>query len=150
MEAHKNYFDFNELVSSITRIANNLDQMTEIMTTTSVKVTPEKAKQIKNLLDGMSVAHPLPDWDPEVLQSEIQDLKLENDRLKRRNELMEDYIHAIACNNSKKSNYYGLCDDVSCPYYAHDRGVFEVACQLGSRQLIEKEAADLIDKLEEL
>lgn len=81
---------------------------------------------------------------------EMEDLKLENDRLKRRNELMEDYIHALACIESKKSKFYGLCDNVSCPYYDHDRGVFEGACQLGSRDLIEKEAADLIDKLEDL
>lgn len=81
---------------------------------------------------------------------DLQDLKLENDRLKKRNELMEDYIHALACIKSKKSKFHGLCDNLSCPYYDYDRGVFEGACQLGSRDLIEKEAADLIDKLEEL
>ena len=81
---------------------------------------------------------------------EIQDLKLENDRLKKRNELMEDYIHAIACISSKKSKFYGLCDDVSCPYYHRDKEIFEMTCLLGSRQLIEQEAADIIDELEEL
>lgn len=81
---------------------------------------------------------------------EMQDLKLENDRLKRRNELMEDYIHAIACIKSKKSKFYGLCDTISCPYYDQDKAFGEGACTLGSRELIEQEAADLIDKLEEL
>lgn len=76
---------------------------------------------------------------------EIQDLKLENDRLKRRNELMETYIHAIACISSEKSKFHGLCD--SCPYYGHNRGF---ACTLGSRDLIEREAANIIEKLEEL
>ena len=149
MEVITHYPDIERLVSSITRIADHLDQMTEIMTTTSVKVTPEKAKQI-NTLYGMSVARPLPDDDPEILRSEIQDLELENDRMKRRNELMEDYIHAIACIKSKKSKFYGLCDNISCPYYDQDKAFGEGACTLGSRELIEQEAADLIDKLEEL
>lgn len=111
-------------------------------------LTEEKTKL--NSLYGVMASRPLPDFDPEVLQSEIQDLKLENDRLKRRNELMEDYIHALACIKSKKSKFHELCDNGSCPYYDQDRGVFEGACKLGSRDLIEKEAADLIDKLEEL
>ena len=150
MESHKNYFDFNELVSSIARIVNNLDQMTEIMTTTSVKITPEKEKQIKNTLYGISVGRPLPDWDPENLRSEIQDLKLENDRLKQRNELMEDYIHAIACVSSEKSKFQGHCDDVSCPYYIHDYDIGVFRCHLGSKDLIEQEAAHIIEELEEL
>ena len=41
--------------------------------------------------------HPLPDWDPEKLRDEIQDLKLENDRLQKRNDLMEKVLHSIAC-----------------------------------------------------
>ena len=81
---------------------------------------------------------------------EVQDLKLENDLLKQRNELMEDYIHAIAYIKSKKSKFYGLCDNVSCPYYDYDKSFMEGACTLCSRELIEQEAADLIDKLEEL
>ena len=81
---------------------------------------------------------------------EIQDLKLENDRLKRRNELMEDYIHAVACITSKKSKFKGLCDDVQCPYYDYDKGFGQGACTLGSREWIEQEAADIIEKLEEL
>ena len=78
MEVIKHYPEIDELVSSITRIANNLDQMTEIMTTTSV-------------------ARPLPDWDPELLRQEIQDLKLENDRLAKRDDKMLQVIRAIAC-----------------------------------------------------
>ena len=81
---------------------------------------------------------------------DLQDLKLENDRLERRNELMEDYIHAIACIKSKKSKFYGLCDTVSCLYYDQDKEFGAGACMLGSRELIEQEAADLIDKLEDL
>ena len=52
MEASKNYVDFHELVSSITRIANNLDEMTEIMTT---KKVPEKAKAALNEWYGTMV-----------------------------------------------------------------------------------------------
>ena len=85
MEAHKNYVDFNELVSSITRIANNLDQMTEIMTTTSVKITPEK---------------------------DVQDLKLENDRLKKCDELMRSFIYDATCANSCTDCRFN--DDGSC------------------------------------
>lgn len=42
--------------------------------------------------------HPLPDWDPEKLRDEIQSLKLENDRLQKRNDLMEKTLDSIACN----------------------------------------------------
>ena len=77
---------------------------------------------------------------------EVQDLKIENDRLNRRNKLMEDYIHAIACVKSKKSKFYGLCADVSCPYYRDKENI----CRIGSRQLIEQEAVNIIDKLEDL
>ena len=84
-----------------------------------------------------------------LADDEIQDLKLENDWLKQRNELMEDYIHALAC-NSKKSKYYGLCDSNSCPYYDQNKGFGRGACKLGSRDLIEQEADNIIKKLEEL
>ena len=97
MEVIKHYPEIDELVSSITRIANNLDQMTEIMTTTSVKLTPEIEKEIKNTLHGTFVACPLPDYDPEILRSVIQDLKLENDRLKKRDDKMRQTIRSIAC-----------------------------------------------------
>ena len=77
---------------------------------------------------------------------EIQDLKLENDRLMQQNKLMIDYIHALACTESKKSKFYSLCSDCNCPYSDHDKGT----CKLGSKELIEKEAANIIDKLEDL
>ena len=90
------------------------------------------------------------EMDLQNREEEIKDLKLENDRLKRRNELMEDYIHAIACIKSKKSKFSGPCDNISCPYYDQDKAFGEGACTLGSRELIEQEADDLIEKLEEL
>lgn len=118
--------------------------------------------EMRRIRAGADVSHNLDEYqklreryaqcemDLQNRDEEIQDLKLENDRLTRRNELMEDYIHAIACISSKKSKFKGLCDDVSCPYYDHDRGFDKRACQLVSRDLIEKEAADLIEELEEL
>ena len=89
------------------------------------------------------------DYFKEILD-EIQDLKLENDRLNQQNELMETYIHALACIESKKSKFYLLCPNCNCPYYDHDKGCGQGACKLGSKELIEKEAANIIDKLEEL
>lgn len=149
MEVITHYPDIEKMVLSIARIADNLAQMTEIMTTTSVKLTP--------------------DYDPEILRSEcpcpdrdkcdscgrtqeVQDLKLENDRLTRRNKLMEDYIHAVACVTSTKSKFYhGLCDYISCPYYNAEKEYLTWdACRLNSEELIEQEAAYIIDKLEEL
>ena len=52
----------------------------------------EPIKKIADNLDEMTRIMKIQNGD-----EEIQDIKLENDRLKRRNELMEDYIHAIAC-----------------------------------------------------
>ena len=82
--------------------------------------------------------------------SEIRDLKLENDRLQQQNELMKEYIHAIACVKSKKSKYYGLCEESNCPYFDHDKEFGQGACTLRSMDLIEQEAADIIEKLEDL
>lgn len=81
---------------------------------------------------------------------DVQDLKLENDRLMQQNKLMIDYIHALACMESKKSKFYLLCENCNCPYYDHDKGFGKGACKLGSKELIEKEAANIIDKLEDL
>lgn len=105
----------------------------------------EPIKKIADNLEEMTMIMKILNRD-----EEIQELKLENDRLKRRNKLMEDYIHAIACISSEISKFKGLCDDVSCPYYDHDKGFGKGACKLGSRDLIEQEAADIIGKLEEL
>ena len=60
-------------------------------------LVPLKEKTVLNSLYGMSVARPLPDWDPEILREEIQDLKLENDRLAKRNDKMRQVIRSIAC-----------------------------------------------------
>lgn len=53
-------------------------------------------KAILNAAYGKSVA-PLPDWDPEKLRDEIQDLKLENDRLKQREALMLPFLKSVKC-----------------------------------------------------
>ena len=149
MEIIRNYPELDEILKSIKKIADNLEEMTNIMQIRNTgTTTPEKF--IKNSMYGIMAARPLPDYDPEILRSEIQDLKLENDRLKRRNELMEDYIHAVACLTSEKTKFYGLCDKVSCPYYDYHKSFGGGVCTLGSRESIEKEAADLIDKLEDL
>lgn len=50
--------------------------------------------------------HPLPDWDPEALRTEIQDLKLENDRLKQRDEIMVHFLRSIRC----KGLFCNNCD----------------------------------------
>ena len=55
--------------------------------------------------------HPLPEWDPEALRTEIQDLKLENDRLKQREEKMLHVIKSIACD-------YGDCE--KCLFFGSD------------------------------
>ena len=151
MEIIRHYLEVDEIIESIKKIADNLDKMTRIM-------------EMKN-----TIARPLPDYDPEILLSkcpcpdrdkcdscgrtqEVQDLKLENDRLTRRNKLMEDYIHAVACITSTKSKFYhGLCDYVSCPYYnAEKEYLCRDACRLNSKELIEQEAAYIIDQLEDI
>ena len=63
-------------------------------------------------LCGMSVASPLPDWDPEILRSEIQDLKLENDRLEKQNEIMLKFVRSAYCREMS-------CDD--CMLYDHTK-----------------------------
>lgn len=112
------------------------------------KSDEEAKKKVMELLKNAqgTLLHPLPDWDPEKLRDEIQDLKLENDRLMQQNKLMIDYIHALACIESKKSKFHALCADVKCPYYDYDKEFRK----LRSKELIEKEAAKIIDKLEAL
>ena len=80
----------------------------------------------------------------------IQDLKLENDRLRQQNKLMIDFIHALACVESKKSKFYAMCEEVNCPYDDYGKCIGNGSCKLGSKELIEKEAANIIDKLEDL
>lgn len=116
------------------------------------KSDEESKKKVMALLKNAqgTLLPPLPDWDPEELRNEIQDLKLENDRLMQQNKLMIDYIHAVACIESKKSKFFALCPYSNCPYYDHDKGYGNGACKLDSRESIEKEAANIIDKLEDL
>ena len=80
--------------------------------------------------------HPLPDWDPEALQTEIQDLKMENDRLKQRNDLMLSFLNAMCC----------IETDIPCM-----KCMFGLAggCTLKSENY-EKEALKIIKKLEAL
>ena len=40
--------------------------------------------------------HPLPDWDPDKLREDLQDLKLENDRLQQRDKIMYNFIKSVA------------------------------------------------------
>lgn len=102
MEASKNYVDFYDLVSSVTRIANNLDKMMEIMSTTSIKMDPEKARSVLNEWYGTMVMDEVQKkfWTANEIgkkEEEIQDLKLENDRLSKRNDKMWYALRAIAC-----------------------------------------------------
>ena len=61
-----------------------------------------KVKALFNAAYGDMVTQ-LPDRDPEALRTEIQDLKLENDRLKQIEEKMLHVIKSIACD-------YGDCE----------------------------------------
>ena len=63
----------------------------------------EEAK--KKVMELLKNAHGtllpwLPDWDPETLRDEIQDLKLENDRLQQRDKIMWKALVAIGCNGT--------------------------------------------------
>ena len=55
---------------------------------------------------------PLPDWDPEKLREDLQDLKLENDRLQQRDKLMWKALVSIGCNGSCTGCL--LEDDADC------------------------------------
>ena len=58
------------------------------------KSDEEAKKKVMALLENAqdTLLPPLPDWNPEALRTEIQDLKLENDRLKKRDEIMYSHI----------------------------------------------------------
>lgn len=73
--------------------------------TVDSKSDEEAKKKVKALLNTAygDLVTPLPDWDPESLKAEIQELKLENDRLKQREEKMLHVIKSIACD-------YGDCE----------------------------------------
>ena len=90
--------------------------------------------------------HPLPDWDPEKLRDEIQDLKLENDRLKQRVSMMYDFTRSIACDQV-------ICDN--CKLYRpkeFPRLGANCAFLQGPEGLeyIRAEASKLLKRLEEL
>lgn len=98
MEVIRNYPELEEIIGVIKRIADNLDEMTRIMQIKNpITMTPEKAKSVLNSMYGVMAARPLPDHDPEILRDEMQDLKLENDRLAKRDDKMLQVIRAIAC-----------------------------------------------------
>ena len=59
----------------------------------------EEAKKVEALLKNAhgTLLPPLPDWDPEELRNEIQDLKLENDRIEKQKEIMLHFIKSVRC-----------------------------------------------------
>lgn len=85
---------------------------------------------------------PLPDWDPEKIRDEIQDLKLENDRLKQREEIMLHFIKSCACMYSCKE-----CDITGERYLCHYLE-FSDSAPTGTR--MRKTAKDILSKLEAL
>ena len=101
MEVIKIYPEIEELLFSIDRIANNLDEMTEIMKT-SDKVTP--------------------DHYPEILRSEIQDLKLENDRFKKREEILMHFLNSCRCDLECKNCMF-LAKDNYCAFPVDAEGI---------------------------
>lgn len=86
--------------------------------------------------------HPLPDWDPEALQTEIQDLKLENDRLKQREEIMLHFIKSCACMYSCKE-----CDITDKQNHCHYLQ-FSDSNPIGPR--MRKTSRELLSRLEDL
>lgn len=80
-----------------------------------IKIDREEPAKVKtSSIDGEQ--HPLPDWDPEKLRDEIRDLKLENDRLNRREKLYQEFINFFDCHDRtcvRCSQYYPE-DDVAC------------------------------------
>ena len=51
----------------------------------------------KVTLDGEKLVFtPFFDWDPDKIREELQDLKLENDRLQQRDKLMYNFIKSVA------------------------------------------------------
>lgn len=96
----------------------------------------KKVKAILNAAYGDLAATPLPDWDTEALRTEIHDLKLENDRLKQRNDIMLSFLNAMCC----------IETDIPCM-----KCMFGQAggCTLKSENY-EKEALRIIKRLEAL
>ena len=81
MEVIKHYQGLDEIIESMAKIANNLEEMTRI----------QKMYEGSNPLD---------------CDQEIQSLKLENDRLQQRDKLMIHFIESVAC----KPDLCNFCD----------------------------------------
>ena len=96
MEVNR-YPTMDDLVSLITKIADNQDKMLEIMT-----MDPEDARSVLNAWYGKMVMDEVRKkfWTANEIgkkDDEIQDLKLENERLAMRNHKMLQVIRSIAC-----------------------------------------------------
>lgn len=127
--------------------------------TVDSKSDEEAKKKVKALLNAAygEMVTPLPDWDPEALRAElhktkerylqaekdlqnrddeVQELKLENDRLKQRNDIMLSFLNAMCC----------IETDIPCM-----KCMFGLAggCTLKTENY-EKEALKIIKKLEAL
>lgn len=92
-----------------------------------------------NLL--LTTARPLPDYDTEIFNGEIWDLKLENDRLQKQNDLLIMFVKSASCDNCsdclfKTSNPCG-------PHCAYLRGP-------DGANIIKGIARTTLNKLEEL
>lgn len=116
MEVIKRYPQIDDLISSLTRIANNLDKIT-------LQQCPDQNRD-----------------------DEIQDLKLENDRLNKREDIMLDFISSISCSRKVcsqcKLNRPDKFDELGakCAYLQGSDGL----------EYIRTEAYKLIKKVEEL
>lgn len=60
--------------------------------------------------------HPLPDWDPDKLREDLQDLKLENDRLQQREKLYHEFLNFFDCRDRTcvRCSHYFPEKDVPC------------------------------------
>ena len=96
---------------------------------------------VTEFLCGMSVARPLPDWDPEILRKEIQDLKLENDRLQKQNDILIKYVRSAACDECAKCDF--RTSNPGGPLCAYLRGA-------EGSNIIRELAKKTLNKLEEL
>ena len=55
--------------------------------------------------------HPLPDWDPDKLREDLQELKLENDRLQQREKLYQEFLNFFDCTDRSCSRCTQYCPD---------------------------------------
>ena len=85
-------------------------------------------------------ARPLPDYDSEILWEEIRDLKLENDRLKKRDEIAQHFIKSVRCKGL-------LCENCDL-HFLNDKGT-DLCAQVDHVKL-EAIASNVLKKMEEL